>query len=309
MKVAFLFSGQYRNIPNKLFQSSITNLVENINYGIFCYSWDEIGESLDHGRYKPKINSEVNSFLEIKTRFKDFNLVNLKTESYKEFKRNISKNHLRILNSKKYHRGTINSLPQIYTLSKCYELFLPFQNEYDLVFRCRFDSIFIHPLDIYPLTKYIDEETIYNLNFGRAYYPSRVYDIFFGGSPKSMRFIKDIWSSIPFLVENEFNNKQDKRDACRLIYLSAHLNKIKVSSLKTRICDIYRPFKDNYYERYLISSHLISLKIRKESLKSIPYIFKWFRERDIKCINIFISLLKASILIFFSYLKRIKYFL
>ena len=48
MKIAFLFAGQYRPIPKDLIKYSIQNLTKGIDYDIFCYSWDELGESLDH---------------------------------------------------------------------------------------------------------------------------------------------------------------------------------------------------------------------------------------------------------------------
>ena len=154
---------------------------------------------------------------------------------------------------------------------KCYKLLDNDENKYDLIFRCRFDSIYLHPLKIYPLRKFLNSSTLYNINFGRAYYPNRIYDIFFGGSKKSMSFLDQIWNNIPQLVENNLNNGQDKRDACRLFYVAAVTNNVKIKSFKTRICDIYRPFKDNYYEQYLISSHLLSLKFDLTSLKSIPF--------------------------------------
>tara|TARA_Y100000589_G_C26982713_1_gene559253 strand:- start:293 stop:871 length:579 start_codon:yes stop_codon:yes gene_type:complete len=182
------------------------------------------------------------------------------------------------------------------------------EQKYDLIFRCRFDSIYLHPIKLYPLNKFLYSENLYNINFGRAYYPSRVYDIFFGGSNKSMEFLSNIWLNIPQLVKNNFNNGQDKRDACRLIFLSAFSNKIQIKSLNTRICDIYRPFKDNYYEEYLISSHLLSLKFNMTTLKSIPYFIKWLIYRRINLIKLFLILIKTFLLAPISYLKRLRFF-
>ena len=55
-----------------------------------------------------------------------------------------------------------------------------------------------------------------------------------------MSFLDQIWNNIPQLVENNLNNGQDKRDACRLFYVAAITNKLEIKSFKTRICDIYR---------------------------------------------------------------------
>ena len=309
MKIAFLFAGQYRPISKDLIRYSLQNLTKGIDYSIFCYSWDEKGESLDHREDIPKIKGDNDSFAQISSIFSEFNLKEVNTESYENFIINLPNKHKKILNSRIYHKGTIFALPQIYTLSKCYKLLDNDENKYDLIFRCRFDSIYIHPLKIYPLRKFLNSSAIYNINFGRAYYPNRIYDVFFGGSKKSMSFLDQIWNNIPQLIENNLNTGQDKRDACRLFYVAAVSNNIKIKSLKTRICDIYRPFKDNYYEQYLISSHLFSLKFNLTSFKSIPFFISWFIYRRINLIKLSSIIMRTIFLIPLSYLKRFKYFL
>ena len=309
MKVAFLFAGQYRSIPKELMKYSIYNLTKGLDYNIFCYSWDEPGESLDHRENIPKVKNKKDSYNQILDIFSEFNLKEIHTESYDNFVNNLSKTHKKIFNSKIYHKGTIFAFPQIYTLSKCYKLLDNDHNEYDLIFRCRFDSIYLHPLKLYPLRNFLNSSNLYNINFGRAYYPNRIYDIFFGGSKKSMAFLDQIWNDLPEFVENNFNNGQDKRDACRLFFVAANLNNIKVKSFNTRICDIYRPFKDNYYEEYLISSHLLSLKFDMTSLKSIPFFIRWFFYRRVDLIKLSLTIVKTIFLFPLSYLKRLKYFL
>ncbi len=309
MKVAFLFAGQYRPIPKDLVRYSIENLTKGLDYDIFCYSWDELGESLDHREKIPKIKNDYDSFNQISNIFSEFNLKEIQTESYNDFVTNLPKTHKKIFNSKIYHKGTIFALPQIYTLSKCYRLSNNDENEYDLIFRCRFDSIYLHPLKLYPLINFLNSSEIYNLNFGRAYYPNRIYDIFFGGSKQSMKFLDQMWDELPQIIENKYNNGQDKRDACRLFFIAAISNNVKIKSFNTRICDIYRPFKDNYYEQYLISSHLLSLNFNITSIKSIPYFIRWFIYRRINLLKFFLILLKTIFLFPLSYLKRLKYFL
>ena len=124
-----------------------------------------------------------------------------------------------------------------------------------------------------------------------------------------MAFLNEIWNNIPQLVENSFNNGQDKRDACRLFFVAAISQNIKIKSFKTRICDIYRPFKDNYYEKYLISSHILSLKLDITALKSIPYFIRWFIHRKINLKMLSLIIIRTIFLIPLSYLKRFKYFL
>ena len=181
MKIAFLFAGQYRFIPYKLMKYSLSKLTKGLDYDIFCYSWDEAGESLDHRDKTSEIRHSNDSFAQISKIFTEFNLKVIETESFKNFVKNLSQNHKKIFNSKIYHKGTLFALTQIYTLSKCYKLLCNEKTEYDLIFRCRFDSLYIHPLAIYPLKNFLNSQCLYNINFGRSYYPKRVYDIFFGG--------------------------------------------------------------------------------------------------------------------------------
>ena len=293
----------------KIYSNIVSLFTNGLDYDIFCYSWDEVGESLDHREDISIIKKDNDSFFHISNIFSEFNLKKIETESYNDFIFKLPKTHSKIFNAKTYHKGTIFALPQIYTLSKCYKLLASQEEEYDLIFRCRFDSIYVHPLKLYPLKKFLNSSILYNINFGRAYYPNRIYDIFFGGSQKSMNFLDHIWNRIPQLVEDDFNNGQDKRDACRLFFLAANSNNIKIKSLNTRICDIYRPFKDNYYEKYLISSHILSLKFNNTTLKSVPYYLKWFFYRRINLINFSLVILKTIFLIPLSYLKRFKYFI
>ena len=161
-------------------------------------------------------------------------------------------------------------------------------------------------MKIFPLKKILSNDTLFNLNFGRAYYPNRIYDIFFGGSRKAMNFISTIWDDTPFLVKNNFDNGLDKRDCCRILYLAASMNNTNIKSFSSRICDVYRN-DDLKYSKYLISSHLVNLRINKKNISYIKFIFKWFRERKLSHIKITFYLIKALILIPFVYLKRLKY--
>ena len=110
-------------------------------------------------------------------------------------------------------------------------------------------------------------------------------------------------------VNDNFNNGLDQRDCCRILFLGATQNKINIKSFDSRICDIYRPFKDNYYEKYLISSHILSLKFDLTSLKSIPYYIRWLIHRKINLLNLSLIIIRTIVLIPLSYLKRLKYYL
>ena len=306
MKVAFLFSGQLRELEFDLFRKSLVNLTKGLDYSIFAYTWKEMGKSLNHKNNLPEIDLVENIDEKINFLFKDFNLLDFDYESFSDFKKKLKGEYRDIFYSKEYDFGTVNSLPQIYTLNKSFELLEKSKLKFDLVFRCRFDSIFIHPIKLFPLKKILSSGKLFNLNFGRAYYPKRIYDIFFGGSKESMNFISNIWNDIPFLVKNNFDNRLDKRDCCRILYLAASKTNINIKSFPSRICDVYRN-NELTYSNYLISSHLINLRLNKKNFICLAFILKWFQERKLSYIKITFYLIQALILIPFVYLKRLKY--
>jgi hypothetical protein len=161
-------------------------------------------------------------------------------------------------------------------------------------------------MKIFPLKQILSSGSIFNLNFGRAYYPNRIYDIFFGGSRKAMNFISTIWDDTPYLVKNNFHNGLDKRDCCRILYLAASLNSNNIKTFPSRICDVYRD-NDLKYSKYLINSHLVNFRINVKNISYINFIFKWFRERKLSNTKITFYLIQSLILIPFVYLKRLKY--
>ena len=307
MKIALLFSGQLRPLPHDLFKNSLQTLTKDLDCSIFSYCWREQGKSLNHQKKISKTNLILNINDHINYMFDGFNLVNYGFESFKEFDFFLSEKHKIIFNSNKYHFGTINSLPQIYTMHKCFQLLEKSNEKFDLIFRCRFDSIYIHPIKLFPLNKILNDNCLYNINFGRAYYPNRVYDIFFGGSRKSMNFLKTIWSDVPTLVNNQFSNGLDSRDSCRILFLAANLDNIKVKSFNSRICDVLR---NSYYEytKYLISSHLLKMNFNLRSLKTIKSISQWLKKNNLINIKILFVFFRAFIYMPISYIKRIKYF-
>ena len=306
MKIAFLFSGQLRGVEVDLFRKSLLNLTKDLDYAIFAYTWEEMGKSLNHNNNLPEIKRIENIDKKINLLFKDFNLLDFSYESFSDFKKKLKDEYREIFYSKKFDFGTVNSLPQIYTIHKSFELLEKSKLNFDLVFRCRFDSIFIHPIKIFPLKQILSNGSLFNLNFGRAYYPNRIYDIFFGGSRKSMNFISNIWKDTPYLVKNSFDNGLDKRDCCRILYLAASIDKTNIECFPSRICDVYRN-NDLLYSKYLISSHLVSFRINKKNISYISYIFKWFLERKLSKPKITFYLIKFIVLIPLVYLKRLRY--
>ena len=307
MKVGFLFAGQYRPYEIALFQKSLKNLVKGLDYSIFSFCWRETGKSLTNNKDNLAIRKVPNIEKEINKIFEGFNLKAYEFAIFDEFKKNLSIEHKEILNSKKFHAGTINSLPQIYTIYKCYQLLLPFLDDYDLIFRCRYDSLFIHPLQIYNLNQIKVTKNLYHLNFGRSFNPKRVYDIFFGGSVESTLFLRSIWDDLPELIFKNVNNILDRRDSCRLIYLGAKKNNINIRTLQTRVCDVYRMEGNLEYEKYLISSHLTTLTLNRTFFQFFIYFYKWINFRKFSKIKMIFLIIKSLILAPLSFCRRVKF--
>ena len=87
----------------------------------------------------------------IKSLFRNFNLKKYAFESYEDFIKSLPLNYSNIQNSEKYHRGTIHALPQLYAISKSFKLIEENLLDYDLIFRCRYDCLFIHPLNLHKI--------------------------------------------------------------------------------------------------------------------------------------------------------------
>ena len=308
MKVALLFSGQLRNISYDLFRFSLSNLTKNLDYEIFIHLWDEIGVSMNHEKDNLKVLNKKNGVSLAKKLFKDFNVIKLQSESYLEFKNNLNKKYKEIIDSQFFHFGTVNSAAQIYSISKCFNLISNDLNKYDLIFKCRFDTLFVHPLNLYDLKEFKNSKKIYSINFGRSFFPERIYDIFFGGQKESMLFLGKIWDNFPDLVSDNFDNKLDKRDACRIFYLAAVKEGIICTTFETRICDIFRNINNNFYEKYLISMHLIRLGKIFKNFKVISYFYIWFRLRKLSLFKIIYYLIISFLISPISYLKRSRYF-
>ena len=134
MKVALIFAGQLRKLDSDIFNRSLSTLLKGLDYSIFSYCWEETGESLNHSDINPEIRKFNDVNYEVTNLFKNFNLEGYDYESFNEFKQNLPLAYSNILNAKEFHRGTIHSLPQLYSIYKCFKLIKDL-GKFDLVFR------------------------------------------------------------------------------------------------------------------------------------------------------------------------------
>lgn len=238
-KVAVCISGEMRFFKDPAVVESYSRFVQTINPDVFISTWDHIGISMNHGYINPEENKTIENNIEDHIRFIYPNIKSVKIENYNSWFNSIDNKIKQKVYSGQYNKLTVNSYAQIYkicdsiNLKSTYEIDNNFK--YDIVIRLRPDSLFINPfnLDIKP-------KTIYNINFGSAYYPNRIYDILFYGDSMSMDKVSDSFLNYTDLLDHPFNNGLCPRDSCRILHLQSILSELEVLSTDSRLCDVYR---------------------------------------------------------------------
>lgn len=239
MKIAACISGEMRFFNDPAVVDGYNKFIQIHNPDVFISTWDHIGVSMNHGYIDPEINKITDLTIEDSIRSVYSNIKELKIENYNNWFKSIDKHKKDSIYSNSFSHLTINSYTQIYKIGDSIDLKTSYEKknniEYDIVIRLRADNLFVNHFNFN-----INKDTIYNINFGAAYYPNRIYDILFYGSSSSMNKISECYNNYLNLLTHEFNNGLCKRDASRLLYLQSVLSGLKVESVDTRLCDIYR---------------------------------------------------------------------
>jgi hypothetical protein len=135
-------------------------------------------------------------------------------------------------------RGT--AVPQLWALWNANRLRCESKRTYDCVMRVRPDAIFSMPI---PKEILEDTEGIWAINCMATgtYYPQRIYDIFFFGSPRNMTATCDAYNHLESLIAHPFSNGLHPRDVCRLLYVqTTHMHGIRVKDLPLDVCVVKR---------------------------------------------------------------------
>jgi len=221
MRVALCISGQLRCFNDALIIKGFEEAFSDFEYDIFISTWvDERLESNDiFSRYK--------------------NVKKIKIDDHNDWLHGLdgeTKQLMTIPNPP--HKNT--SAQQLFKIYDCNELKKAYEKEngfeYDVVFRVRPDSLFVTKI----ILSDFKPSTIFNINFGMARHEARIYDIFFYGDSKTMDCISDSFNNYAMLINDDFSNGLNKVDACRLLYLQAIKNEVKVETINTRVCEVYR---------------------------------------------------------------------
>ena len=246
-KIAVCISGEMRYFNDPIVIDGYNKFVGIHNPDVFISTWDHVGHSMNHGYINPDDNKTVDKTIANSIRSIYSNIKDIKEENYNDWFNSIDPDIKKHVYAPWYNPLTINSYAQIYKICDSVNLKSNYEKQnnfkYDVVIRLRADSLFVNNFDLD-----INDSTIYNINFGVAYYPNRIYDILFYGDSDSMDLLAKSFVNYVDLLGNEFHNGLCKRDACRLLYLQCMLSDLKVESVNTRLCDIYRGQGfDEYY--------------------------------------------------------------
>lgn len=241
MKVAVCISGEMRMFENEYISNSLHYLYK-LNPDIFVSTWSHKGFSYNVNR-DSHILSERNDFdFELVDKIKNYykNLKSFEVENYNDWLNNLSPEIKHIMSGKLIGGEAVTSPPQLYKIYMCNELKkrheLKCGFKYDVVIRTRPDVVYLNDIDFNNI------DSLNNINFGipGAYWANRIFDIFFYSTSENMDKVCNTWNNLIDNINDSFENGLDKRDCCRLLYVSAMKNSISVNDLQQRTCEVYR---------------------------------------------------------------------
>lgn len=214
MKIAFCISGELRTFLSQNVIDSYKNLCSLLSPDVYISVWDHVGVSHCHRNgivvdFDDRINKDI--LIDTLPNIKDVDI-----ENYGSWKNNLCLENLNIISNNVMDFRTKNSCSQLYKIFKCNEMKQKYETTngflYDIVFRMRPDFLFQTNLDLN-----IQQNTIYHINSGFAYYPNRIYDVFFYGDSVAMDKVCSTYNIFSDVVYDTFNNGLCHRDCCRIL--------------------------------------------------------------------------------------------
>jgi len=246
-KIAVCLSGELRFFDHPLVMEGFKKFVSIHNPDIFISTWDHIGVSMNHKYVEPNQKKNIDKNIIERIEQVYLSIKSLKIENYNQWFDSLDENDKKMIYFGEFNPLTVNSYAQIYKIYDSINLKSEYERKnnfkYDIVIRLRADNLFVNHFDLSILPK-----SIYNINFGGAFYSNRIYDILFYGDSDSMDKISQAFVNFKELIRHKFNNGLCKRDACRVLFLQSILYNLQVFSTDLRLCDIYRgtSFEDYY---------------------------------------------------------------
>lgn len=251
MRVAVLMTGQMRRYTDADVLNSLHNYFSMFDsVDIFVSTWSDRGVSYNHGQVVGRGDAEDTiteaDVCRVFPQTRGIRIHDLKTwatglEGCRKavYTEGFEWRGMRI-------RGTV--VPQLFGLWDANRIRLEYETRvgvsYDLVIRCRPDCLFVphssHSRDLY---ESVMPNTIYAIN-NRAsgtYYPQRIYDIFFFGTPAAMDSVCRAYEDFEALIGHPWDNGLHARDACRCLYVQARFRMgMAVVDLGLDVCTVKR---------------------------------------------------------------------
>jgi hypothetical protein len=237
MKAAICISGELRTFDTPCVVESFKETTKNLDCDIFVSSWLHRGFSLNGKKGDVLSTTHASDLSEEIVRL--YKPKSFKLENYNEWISGLSDPIANLMKTRLIGGENTTSPPQLYKIYDCNELVKKSGENYDVVIRCRPDCLYLHKLRS---LLDVDMSKIYHINCGihGAYWPKRVFDIFFYSSQKNMDILSDTWLSLLDNVNYSFDNGLDLRDCCRLLYVTCLKNNLDVVDLEKRVCGVYR---------------------------------------------------------------------
>lgn len=232
LKSLLIFSGQVRPVSPIMFNECLKDFCKHMDADIALFYWDEPGASMNHDVTR-KTEVDLNIEEHLISAFKGFRIIKKCVSNEREM--SLFPKQSKISKDKKYSPLTKNAIKQLYQIYKGNISSIDYTS-YDVVLRCRFDSLFIYPFKVSDL----EDDVVYNINHGRAFFKNRIYDIFFYGKPSAMIKMHNTFLEAPRLINENANNDFDARDACHLLYQHAIKTGLKVYDTSIRYTDTFR---------------------------------------------------------------------
>jgi hypothetical protein len=248
MRVAILLSGQMRRYTDPEVLHSLQrfwSLFDAVD--IFISTWSDRGVSYNHGDIKWR-GDEAEAITEGELRRLYPQARSVAIHNLREWETALEGCWKTVYTegfewNGGHIRGTV--VPQLFGIWDANRLRREYEAatgvKYDLVIRCRPDVVVTpHSRSVY---ESVVPNTIYAINnkASGAYYPQRIYDIFFFGSPAAMDCTCDAYQCLDVLVGHPWNNGLHPRDACRCLYIQARfMMGLGVMDIPADLCKVAR---------------------------------------------------------------------
>jgi hypothetical protein len=249
VKVALLLAGQFRTCDNDVVKNSIKKFIlECFDCDLYIETWSNRGVSFCHGNVDEIESKKSSQLIDDSIILETFGDCDFHIENYSDWCDGLNDQYKMMLQkSAPLHLGC---LVQLYKKKIGIERIIKSNKKYDYVIVTRPDVFYWEKI---PLEEYQDDsETVYNINLPGSYlfYPNRIYDIFYMSTFKNVVKMSEAYDEIPNLLGDPYRSNLNAYDCCKMLYIHAMNNNLKVDSLRSIPGDIFRGNPESTIDYY-----------------------------------------------------------